>query len=229
MRGVMEEKTNRIVEVLASSAKPYDIMMGKILGIGAMGLVQMVFWALLGTAISMLAGTILLKLGLVDPDPAAMSAMQANDGLPEGFTMPSISPWLGVAFVFYFLAGYFIYATLFAAVGSAVDQEQDAQQLQMPITLPIVIPILFIGNVISDPNGTLAVVMSLIPFFTPILMIVRVAAASVPLWQIVLSVILPILTFFGLVWVASRIYRIGIMSYGKKPTFRELAKWVRTT
>jgi ABC-2 type transport system permease protein len=231
MRGVMEEKTNRIVEVLASSAKPFDIMMGKILGIGAMGLVQMVFWALLGTVISMMAGTILLKLGLVNPDPAAMAGgMNAGaQKMPEGFALPSLSPWLGVAFVFYFLAGYFLYATLFAAVGSAVDQEQDAQQLQMPITLPIVIPILFIGNVISDPNGTLATVMSLIPFFTPILMIVRVAAASVPLWQIALSVVLPIITFIGCVWLAARIYRIGIMSYGKKPTFRELAKWIVTT
>jgi len=231
MRGVMEEKTNRIIEVLASSAKPFDIMMGKILGIGAMGLLQMIFWALLGTLASTIAGTVLLKFGILDPDPAAtMSGVQAGaQKMPEAFSLPTVSPWLGVAFVFYFLAGYFIYATLFAAVGSAVDQEQDAQQLQMPITLPIVIPILFIGNVISDPNGTLAVVMSLIPFFTPILMIVRVAATSVPFWQIALSVILPIITFFGLVWVASRIYRIGIMSYGKKPTFRDLAKWIRTT
>ncbi|MES2765500.1 MAG: ABC transporter permease [Bacteroidota bacterium] len=226
MRGVMEEKTNRIVEVLASSAKPYDIMMGKILGIGAMGLVQMVIWAVLGTLVSMLAGTILLKLGIVGGETTAMGAQPGQQGVPEGFSMPSISPWLGVAFVFYFLAGYFIYATLFAAVGSAVDQEADAQHLQMPITLPIIIPILFIGNVIADPNGTLATVMSLIPFFTPILMIVRIAATSVPVWQIVLSVILPIITFFGLVWVAARIYRIGIMSYGKKPTFKELAKWV---
>jgi ABC-2 type transport system permease protein len=144
-----------------------------------------------------------------------------------GVERPSISPWIVVAFIYYFLIGYFIYATLFAAIGSAVDQEADAAQLQTPITLPIIIPILFIFNVISNPDGTLAVVLSLIPFFTPILMIVRVAATDVPIWQIIASIVLTLGTFFACLTLAAKIYRTGILMYGKKPTFRDIFKWIR--
>lgn len=232
MRGVIEEKANRIVEIIASSAKPFEIMMGKVLGIGLVGLLQVTIWIILG-AIALAAAGVIIPQFMDTPDPEMISqAMQASGGMAAspmtqpGFQMPEIGIGVVIAFVFYFLAGYFIYATLFAAVGSAVDQEQDAAQLQMPITIPIIIPILFIANVMSNPDGTLAVVLSLIPFFTPILMMVRVAATDVPIWQIALSVILPILTFLGSLWVAAKIYRVGILMYGKKPSFKDLYKWI---
>ena len=123
--------------------------------------------------------------------------------------------------------GYFIYATFYAAVGSAVDQEADANSIAFPIALPVILCLLFIGNVLASPNGTTAVVLSLIPLFTPILMTVRIAATDVPAWQILLSIVLTTGTFFGAVWVASRIYRIGILSYGKAPTFKQIFKWIR--
>ncbi|MFA7625432.1 MAG: ABC transporter permease, partial [Candidatus Kapaibacterium sp.] len=137
----------------------------------------------------------------------------------------SISPWIIVAFLFYFLAGYFIYSSLFAAVGSAVDQEQDASQLTMPVALPIIIPIIFIPNVMNNPDGTISTVLSLIPFFSPILMVSRIAAGDVPLWQILLSIVLLAGTFVLCLWFAAKIYRVGILMYGKKPTFKDIIKW----
>ncbi|MCS7082703.1 MAG: ABC transporter permease [Bacteroidetes bacterium] len=223
MRGVIEEKTNRIIEVLASSARPFEIMMGKVLGIGAVGLTQILIWILLGMGI---------LVGLGPFWAALMSVFGANTGqeataLPVGLAPSGIPASLLMAFVFYFLAGYFLYATLFAAIGSAVDQESDAQNLQWPITLPIIVPIFFITNVIADPDGVLAVVLSLVPFFAPILMVVRLAATTVPLWQVGLSVLLLALAFWAGVWISARIYRVGILIYGKKPTLREILRWAR--
>lgn len=227
MRGVIEEKANRIVEVIASSAKPFEIMMGKVVGIGAVGLTQVMFWIILMAVFVAFGGSIASSF-MGTPDMAAASAeMPDQNGLIEMLNNISISPWLIVAFLFYFLSGYFIYSTLFAAVGSAVDQEADAAQLQLPVTLPIIIPILFITNVMANPDGTLAVVLSLIPFFTPILMIARIAATSVPIWQIALSVVLLGLTFLLCLYIAAKIYRVGILMYGKKPTFKDLAKWFK--
>ncbi len=226
MRGVIEEKANRIVEVLASSAKPFEIMMGKILGIGSVGLTQVLVWVLIAGAALGSSGSIIQAFL---PKTTGMQAAQGMQGmqLPGGFEIPPISPWLGLAFLFFFLIGYFLYSSLFAAIGSAVDQEQDAQQLQTPITLPLIIPILCIGPVINNPDGVLAIVLSLIPFFTPILMIVRIAATQVPVWQVVLSVVLTVGTLFGTIWAAARIYRVGILMYGKKPNFKDLFKWIR--
>ncbi len=227
MRGVIEEKANRIIEVIASSASPFEIMMGKVLGIGMVGLTQVLFWLLLGGIVLASGGTIASMM--IGPDPATMTQGMATQSNPNELinmlNQIQISWGIIVGFIFYFLAGYFIYSTLFAAVGSAVDQEQDAAQLQIPITLPIIIPILFITNIMANPDGTLATVLSLIPFFTPILMIVRIAATDVPIWQIALSVVLTIGTFFLCLWVASKIYRVGILMYGKKPSFKDLAKW----
>lgn len=233
MRGVIEEKANRIVEVLASSVKPFEIMFGKVVGIGAVGLTQVLFWLILIVLMFGIGGTI--ASNFINPQDLAKttemvqtnSLNNSDNFLLKFLTNFSISPWIIVAFIFYFLAGYFIYSTLFAAVGSAVDQEQDAAQLQLPVSLPIIIPILFITNVMSDPNGTLSTVLSLIPFFSPILMIARITAAEVPLWQICLSIVLLVITFFGCLWVAAKIYRIGILMYGKKPTFKDLIKWFR--
>ncbi|PKL84884.1 MAG: hypothetical protein CVV22_10930 [Ignavibacteriae bacterium HGW-Ignavibacteriae-1] len=227
MRGVIEEKANRIVEVLASSVKPFEIMMGKVIGIGAVGLTQVLFWIVLMGIFVSFGGSIAAGF-MGTPDMATAGAeMQDQNAMIEMLNNISISPWLIVAFLFYFLAGYFIYSTLFAAVGSAVDQESDAAQLQIPVTLPIIIPIMFIANVMSNPDGTLAVVLSLIPFFTPILMIARIAATSVPIWQIALSVVLLAATFFACLYFAAKIYRIGILMYGKKPTFKDMVKWFK--
>lgn len=227
MRGVIEEKANRIVEVLASSVKPFEIMMGKVIGIGAVGLTQVLFWIVLMGIFVAFGGSIAAGF-MGTPDMATAGAeMQDQNAMIEMLNNISISPWLIVAFLFYFLAGYFIYSTLFAAVGSAVDQESDAAQLQIPVTLPIIIPIMFIANVMSNPDGTLAVVLSLIPFFTPILMIARIAATSVPIWQIALSVVLLTATFFACLFFAAKIYRVGILMYGKKPTFKDMVKWFK--
>ncbi len=236
MRGVIEEKANRIVEVLASSAKPFEIMMGKVVGIGLVGLTQVVAWAVLGTIVTVVMGMFIGGGGAESmlaksQEMSAVGGMQMNHNqmILGNIAIPNISPFAILLFIFYFLAGFFIYATLFAAVGSAVDQEADANQLMLPITLPIIVTIMFIGNVVSAPNSTLSVVLSLIPPFTPILMTVRVAATDVPLWQLASSVVLVISTFFGAIWVASRVYRIGILSYGKKPSFKEIARWVTTS
>lgn len=235
MRGVIEEKANRIVEVIASSAKPFQIMMGKVLGIGLVGLTQVLAWIALSAILLYAAGQI---IPMFTDDPQAMAeTMQSSAMAGQESTMPDLGPLsdfqipsipfgLILAFVFYFLSGYFIYSTLFAAVGSAVDQEQDAAQLQAPITIPIIIPILVIFPVMNNPDVTWSVILSLIPFFSPILMIVRVAATDVPYWQGALSILLQFLTFFGALWIASKIYRVGILKYGKKPTFKDLFKWI---
>ncbi|HRP02773.1 MAG TPA: ABC transporter permease [Candidatus Kapabacteria bacterium] len=234
MRGVIEEKANRIVEVIASSVKPFDIMFGKVVGIGAVGLTQVLFWLLILVILFAVGGTIAAQF--ISPQEISQQAMAASPQMQQMSDQNemlnliqnfSISPWLIVAFLFYFLAGYFIYSSLFAAVGSAVDQEQDAAQLQLPVSLPIIIPIMFISSVMADPNGTLATVLSLIPFFSPILMIARIAAAEVPIWQIALSVVLLTITFFACLWFAAKIYRVGILMYGKKPTFKDIIKWFR--
>lgn len=228
MRGVIEEKTNRIVEVIASSARPFEIMFGKVVGIGAVGLTQVLIW-LIFAALALTVAEPVASMFMDSPQEAVegMQAMQQGGQMPAEFEIPDISPWIGVAFLFYFLAGYFIYATMFAGVGSAVDQEQDAAQLQLPVTMPIIFSIFFIFPVMSNPDGTLAVVISLIPFFTPILMVVRIAATSVPFWQIALSIALMILTFFGALWAAGKIYRVGILMTGKKPNIKDLIKWMR--
>lgn len=231
MRGVIEEKANRIVEVIASSARPFEIMFGKVVGIGAVGLTQVLFWLILLVLLFAVGGSV-ASMFISQPGGASMAQGAAGSQPQQAelimfFQNFTISPWVIVAFLFYFLAGYFIYSTLFAAVGSAVDQEQDASQLSLPVALPIIIPIMFIPNVMSNPDGTLATVLSLIPFFTPILMIARIAATDVPLWQIALSVVLLAGTFLLCLWVAAKIYRVGILMYGKKPTFKDLFKWFK--
>lgn len=234
MRGVVEEKANRIIEVIASSATPFQIMMGKVIGIGLVGLTQVFLWVILGSIVSVIGGLVLGSfltpdvmsgVGGVASVPGQGSSLQAVLDA-SGIALPSISIVAILMFVFNFLSGYFLYASLFAAVGSAVDQEADANSLTLPITLPVILTMLFIGNVIAAPNGTFAVVASLIPLFSPILMTVRVAATDVPAWQLLLSIALSVGAFFASIWLASRIYRIGILSYGKKPTLKEIARWV---
>jgi ABC-2 type transport system permease protein len=207
------------MEVIVSSVKPSELMLGKILGVGSVGLLQFLIWTVLSNII--MIGIAPLALSLLG-DKTSKGAEAAGSS-----AIPSIDPIVWVAFIGFFLAGYLIYSAMFAAIGSAVDNEQDAQQLQFPVTIPVIIPILMIGKVVSDPDSTLAVVSSMIPLFSPILMMVRIAVTDVPFWQWGGSIVLMVLTFLGLVWLAARIYRVGVLMYGKKPTFKELARWVR--
>lgn len=235
MRGVIEEKANRIVEVLASSAKPFEIMFGKVVGIGLVGLTQMLFWILMGAGLMALAGPIIGMFAgneAMTQQVANMQSMGGASGMPqitEGFTIPSISLWVVFSILFFFIVGYFMYSTLYAAVGSAVDQEADAGQLATPITLLVVIPFLMISTVMTDPNSTVATITSMIPFFSPMLMLARIIVTDgqLPLWQVLTSMVLCIATFLGCLWVAARIYRVGILMYGKKPKITDLWKWLK--
>jgi len=227
MQGVIQEKMNRVVEVIVSSVRPFQLLMGKVLGIGAMGLVQMTFWAGLIAAGTMGSGAIISLF----VDPANMdlpdTATQTEILDAVGFQVPDLGPEVFVFFVIYFLLGYLLFSTLFAGIGSAVEQQQDAQSLMLPIMMPIIISIVFLQAVIEAPNSGLSVALSLIPFTSPIPMVVRVAMIDVPIWQLGLSLLLLTGTFVGAVWVSSRIYRVGILSYGKKPSLREIMKWMR--
>lgn len=227
MNGVIEEKTSRVVEVMVSSVKPFQLLMGKVLGIGAMGLVQLATWAILIVLGMTFAGSALAlfldptELGLT-PDASQEAMLEAAD-----ITIPSIAPSLFIWFVLFFLGGYLLFSSLYAAIGSAVEQQQDAQSLLAPITMLVIVPMLFLGVIVESPNTTLSVVLSLVPFFSPILMIVRMAVTDVPFWQVALSYVLLIAGFIGAIWISSRIYRIGILMYGKKASLKDLLKWFR--
>lgn len=226
MRGVIEEKANRIVEVLVSSAKPFDIMFGKIVGIGSVGLTQISIWVAFLFLLSLILPSV-VGLFQTPENLQTISVPTQQITTANKFEIPPIPIGLVAAFLTYFLLGYFLFATLFAGIGASVDQEQDAQYISTPVYLPLIIPILFVVNVMANPDGIFATIMSLIPFFSPILMTVRIASTSVPLWQIVLSFILILLTFWGCTWLSAKIYRIGILIYGKKPNFREIFHWLK--
>ncbi|MBC7850119.1 MAG: ABC transporter permease [Chitinophagaceae bacterium] len=236
MRGVMEEKVNRIAEVIISSVKPFQLMMGKILGIGAVGLVQFLIWGVLIITLQILL--VIFFPGLMEQassvqgmQPGGMQASQANGAVTALMqNMNQINfPLIIGTFIFYFLGGYLLYSSLFAAVGSAVNEDpQDAQSLLLPITMPIVFAIVIMTKAVNDPNSGLAVFGSLFPLTSPVVMIARVAHGvpeGVPLWQLILSGVLLILGFIGSTWAAAKIYRTGILMYGKKPTWKEMWKW----
>lgn len=238
MRGVMEEKTNRIAEVIVSSTKPFELMMGKILGIGAVGLVQFTIWLAIGTTINLLLPLLFPGINPAEAQQATAAlgaAQQAQQSGAVAGIMKGIStinfPLVIGCFFFYFLGGYFIYSALFAAVGSAVnDDPQDAQSLMLPITMPIIFAIVIMTKAVNDPNSSLAVFGSLFPLTSPIVMMGRIAHGvpdGVPYWQLILSMVLLIAGFIGTTWVAGKIYRTGILMYGKKPTWKELIKWAR--
>ncbi len=228
MRGVIEEKSTRIVEVIASSARPYQLMMGKVFGIGAVGLTQLVGWSLLMMVVSSLAGP-LMALAL-SPDISNMPNGMTSGELPiDPATLAAVlSPGLMISFVGFFLGGYLLFSALFAAVGSAVEQESDAQTLQLPVMMPIVLPIFFMPYIIEQPDAQLSVFLSLFPFSSPTMMTVRMAVTSVPVWQVLLSFVFLALGFVVMIWLAARIYRVGILMYGKKATLRDLWRWART-
>jgi ABC-2 type transport system permease protein len=233
MKGIIEEKTNRIVEIIISSVKPFQLMMGKILGIASVGLLQFVIWV----ALILLAMPIVSSFLIGDhvKDLAAVSsqlpdAMPANAISGNSFLDGLLSfnyPYLICVFLFYFIAGYLFYGALFAAIGSAVDNETDTQQFMLPVTMPLVFSIaLAQGLVLNAPNGTAAFWLSIIPFTSPVVMMIRLPF-GVPTWELLLSMSLMICGFMFTVWLAARIYRIGILTFGKKPTYKEIWKWIK--
>ena len=221
MRGVLEEKTSRIIEIMASSAKPIELLIGKVIGVGLVGASQFVIWTLLISSAATFGAPFIMQLVGSGAQTHAAAASASS------FSVPSIPPSLWVYFILFFILGYLMYGALFAAVGSAADSETDIQQLMFPIVLPIIIPIILLGAVASNPDSTTAIITSMIPLFSPILMIARLAITEVPLWQSLGSIVLMLLTFWLFMWLSSRIYRVGILMYGKKPSFKELARWIR--
>jgi len=238
MRGVMEEKTNRIAEVMISSVKPFQLMMGKIIGIGAVGLTQFLIWIILISGLSVLFGSSLSPETMQQVQNAQQGAGGMQQSAPPGgmaalVTNLSSVNWIMVVgcFLFYFLGGYLFYASLFAAVGSAVNEDsQDAQSLSFPITLPIILAIIIMINAINDPGSSLATWSSIIPFFSPIVMMARIPFGvpdTVPYWHLGLSMVLLVLGFLFTTWLSAKIYRTGILLYGKKPSWKEMVKWLR--
>ncbi|MFL9843713.1 ABC transporter permease [Flavobacterium rhizosphaerae] len=227
MRSVIEEKTNRIIEIIISSVKPFKLMMGKIIGTSLAGVLQFVIWAVLGLGLIFALSTV---FGIQMGGAAGAAQEQANQSdaaiyVAELFKLPLLTMF--ISFIIFFIGGYFLYSSLYAAIGAAVDSETDSQQFLLPIIMPLMLGV-YVGffTVISDPNGTVATVFSMIPFTSPIVMLMRIPF-GVPLWQIALSVAILFGTFFFVVWFASKIYRVGILMYGKKPTYQELFKWMR--
>jgi ABC-2 type transport system permease protein len=207
MRGVIEEKSSRVVEVVLSSLKPFQLMMGKILGIGAVGLTQFSIWTLFGIGAS----------------------LYSKSFIPAGadFAMPSIPAHVFIYFVVFFILGYFLFGTLYAAIGSMVNSEKEAQQLVMPVTMFLIVPIMLMIFVIRAPDSSLAVFLSMIPFFTPILMFLRITVLLPPFAQIGASIVILALTIILMVWLVAKIYRVGILMYGKRPKLAEVVRWVR--
>lgn len=242
MRGVLEEKTNRVVEVLVSSVKPFQLMMGKVIGIALVALTQVALWIVLTFAIvsvvnPMINSTTASKQEMISntitgnnvtADSLEVSKFSSNEGINEALKTFTNLPILQIlfSFIFYFLGGYLLYASLFAAIGGAVDNETDTQQFMMPITVPLILAIVVAQAVIKNPDGALAFWFSIIPFTSPIVMLLRVPF-GVPAWELILSMVLLVLTFVGTIWLAGKIYRVGILMYGKKITYKELWKWLK--
>lgn len=242
MRGVMEEKTNRIVEVILSSVKPFQLMMGKIVGIALVGLTQFMLWVVLtATLYSVASVTILKNMDMkqiqqkeqvikvsADLDVAKMQKLPETSMAMDMYTAFKNVNMTEIlfCFLFYFLGGYLMYGALFAAVGSAVDSEADTQQFMMPITLPLILAFIIAETVvIQNPEGPISFWFSMIPFTSPVVMMVRLPF-GVPPWEVALSMLLLVLGFLCTTWLAGRIYRTGILMYGKKVTWRELGKWL---
>ncbi len=248
MRGVIEEKTSRIVEVIVSSVKPFQLMMGKVIGVALVGLTQFLLWIaftfVIITAVQTafphqfkrnqveqvkVSGQSVALPNEAEPStPNTIKADTGNDDMNEIFeAFSSINLTVMImTFLFYFLFGYLLYAALFAAIGSAVDNETDTQQFMLPVTVPLILSLVVAQTVIQNPESPLAFWLSMIPLTSPVIMMVRIPF-GVPTWEIVLSASLLILGFLGTTWLASKIYRTGILMYGKKSNYRELWKWIR--
>jgi ABC-2 type transport system permease protein len=212
MRSVLEEKTTRIVEILVSAVTPFQLLAGKIVGVAAVAFTQYLIW--------------IASASLLGTYGGAMAAAYR-----PGASIPTlrIPPLVLVFLLVYFLLGYFLYASIYAAIGAAASNEQDAQQMQLPATLPIVMSFIMFNIILRDPNSTLSVVLSEIPFFSPILMLLRISVQTPPFWQIVLSIVILILTALGVVYFSAKIYRVGVLMYGKRPSLMEILRWLRYT
>ncbi len=250
LRGVIEEKTNRIIEVIISSVKPFQLMMGKILGIATVGLTQFLLWVILTFGLVFTVQKSLPSIfknnKTINSNQLSMPSYQSNensklatesskqtkddksDEIKSVFeAINSINfPIMIFSFLFYFIGGYLLYAALFAAVGAAVDNEADTQQFMLPITIPLLFSVIMIQFIVNNPEGPIAFWLSLIPFTSPVIMMVRIPF-GVPYWELALSITLLIFTFIGTTWMAAKIYRTGILMYGKKVNYKELWKWLR--
>lgn len=232
MRSVIEEKTSRIIEVIISSVKPFQLMMGKIIGTSLAGILQFLIWAILGLgAMFILSSVFGVQVGAAAGQAQELAHTAGKDMskialyLNELWNLP-IGTIL-CSFIIYFIGGYFLYSSFYASIGAAVDNETDSQQFLLPIIMPLILGV-YIGffTVMNDPHGTIATTFSMIPLTSPIVMMMRIPF-GVPWWQIVISMVLLFGTFFLVVWFASKIYRVGILMYGKRPTWKELVRWMK--
>ena len=229
MQGVMEEKTSRIVEVIVGTVKPFDLMMGKIIGIMLVGFTQMAVWALMLISLGSFAGISLLpemSMSMSNMTAEEMAALQAT---PMGELSSALSSLplleIGILFVVYFLGGYILYSSFYAAIGAAINSQEDSSQFMMPMMIVMIFSIYAAMGSMENTDGPLAFWASLFPLSSPIVMMVRIPF-GVPMWQVILSVVLLYITAIAVVWLSSRIYRVGILLYGKKPTVKDLAKWL---
>lgn len=230
MRSVIEEKTNRIIEIIVSSVKPIQLMMGKVLGTSLAGITQFSIWVVVG-GILLYGASVFLGVDLMAVDTPAQESLQQLSKpemaqiLMDITNLPILS--LIIFFVIYFMGGYFLYSAIYAAIGAAVDSETDTQQFMFPVILPLMLGI-YIGffAVIENPGGSISTIFSMIPLTSPIVMLMRIPF-GVPWWELALSLAILILTNIGVLWLAAKIYRVGILMYGKKPTYKELYKWLK--
>lgn len=244
MRGVIEEKTNRIVEVIVSSVKPFQLMLGKIIGVALVGLTQFILWVVLTIIISTTVNSVLFKDQIADTakQNSQMETVMKNDITAQTDKMEKINTpnevvdmfnnvkninitKLIICFAFYFLFGYLLYAALFAAIGSAVDNEADTQQFILPVTIPLILSFIIAQTIVTDPDSSMARFFSIFPLTSPIVMMVRLPF-DVPVWELGLSMLSLIIGFLFFTWLAGKIYRTGILMYGKKTTWKELGKWL---
>ena len=235
MRSVIEEKTSRIIEIIISSVKPLQLMMGKIIGTSLAGITQFAIWVILGSILVFVLSAIfgISMTELQTPQQEMINQAMQNPEVADQwklamqsfFNLPLAN--LVTAFMFFFIGGYLLYSSLYAAVGAAVDNETDTQQFMMPIIMPLILAV-YVGifTVIEDPHGTVSTVFSFIPFTSPVVMLMRIPF-GVPIWQQVLSFAILTGTFIFTVWFAAKIYRVGILMYGKKPSYKELYKWIK--
>lgn len=248
MRGVIEEKTNRVVEVIVSSVKPVQLMMGKIIGIALVGLTQFLIWVFLTVGIVVMVKTTVLQKGnltevtqqvtknLMTQDQQVGVETQAPEMTPQMtefsklFVSAINQPWglIIVCFIFYFITGYLLYASVFAAIGSAVDNETETQQFMLPVTIPIILALMVAMGTMQNPESSLSFWCSLIPLTSPVVMVARLPF-GVPYWEIAVSMVLMVITFLTFVWMAAKVYRTGILMYGKKTSWKEMWKWLRYT
>ncbi len=230
LKGVIEEKTSRIIEIMVSSVRPFQLMMGKIIGVGAVGLTQFLIWVILGFGITTVVGSYFnideSNTQAIQPEMEQMNDESAELMANIFSSLEAINvPLLIFAFLFYFLGAYLLYGSLFAAIGSAVDNDTDAQQFQLPITIPLIFSLIVLSAILREPDGSLAFWLSMIPFTSPIIMMMRLPF-GVPFWELILSMTLVIAGFIFTTWFASRIYRIGILMHGAKVNYRILWQWL---